>query len=104
MILIKIKHQEGEREYTSYHYKTALTEKQYNHAAQLDFNPTRRDGYPPYSLEEKIIKEIWEDEISEYDNINDAWWRDTSVVWIEDVRDLSKTRFETLVELGILYR
>ena len=96
MILIKIKHQDGEREYTSYHYKTSLTEKQYNHAAQLDFNPN--------SLEEKIIKEIWEDDISDYDDINEAWWRDTSIVWIEDVRDLSKTRFETLVELGILYR
>ena len=96
MILIKIKHQDGEREYTSYHYKTELTEKQYNHAAQLDFNPN--------SLEEKIIKEIWEDDISDYDDINEAWWRDTSIVWIEDVRDLSKTRFETLIELGILYK
>jgi len=96
MILITIKHQDGEREYTSYHYKTALTEKQYYHAAQLDSRPN--------SLEEKIIKEIWEDDISDYDDGTEAWWRDTSVVWIEEVRDLSKTRFNTLVQLGILYR
>lgn len=96
MILIKIKHQDGEREYTSYHYKTSLTEKQYNHAAQLDFNPN--------SLEEKIMKEIYDGWSLEWDEEHEAWWRDTSLVWIEDVRDLSRTRFETLVELGILYR
>ena len=96
MILIKIKHQDGEREYTTYHYKTALSEKQYQHALSLDFNPN--------SLEEKIMKEIYDGWSLEWDEDNEAWWRDTSLVWIEDVRDLSKTRFETLVELGILYR
>ena len=50
------------------------------------------------------MKEIYDGWSLEWDEDNEAWWRDTSLVWIEDVRDLSKTRFETLIELGILYR
>ncbi len=94
MILITIKHQDGEREYISYHCNKVLTEKQYHHVYQNSgsFNP----------LEEKILKDIWEDDVELCDD--GYYWRDTSVVEIEDVRDLSKTRFETLIELGILHR
>jgi|TARA_R100001530_G_scaffold133306_1_gene106524 hypothetical protein len=88
MILITMQHQVGDYEFNSYHYRVNLTEKEY---------------YDSDTLEETLVKEIWQGEITGYDEDNESWWRDTTLVSIGLVQDLSPTRFKTLKELSILY-
>jgi len=109
MILITIKHQDGEREYTSYHYKKSFPCQHCNEQLEIskEFYDASDDLNPPYkgdAIEENIIKEIYDGWDLKWDEDQEAWWHDTSLVWIEDVHNLSKNQFETLIELGILYK
>ncbi len=89
MILITCACVIGEREHLTYHYAK---------------NYTSKDYYDSDTLYDSLIKEIWELTDDDYNAEEDEWWKGEDIVYIYDVRDLSKTRFETLVELGILYK
>jgi len=89
MILYSIKTRSGEDEYENYGYYETFTKKDFDNQNLTDLT---------------ILSEYYDHHFTEEDaEADDGYWYGDKIVWVSDVRDITKEEILVLHNIGILY-